>query len=308
MFEYLLLAVMSLLWAGSFVVGKLTVASVPPEVVAFLRFAVAGSVLMGLLALREPDSLRLWRKDWPLMLGLGATGIALYNLGFFFGLRYGLASHGAMIIPTLNPLITLFAAVPLLGEGLTRRKLSGAAISLVGQVLIFWTLFQQIAGHADRLLGDLFFVGSAVVWSLYTILGRVASRRFSPLAATAWASAVGAVMLIPFALRGARASAAAGTAAYLGNPLFWANVLYLGLGATVAGFVIWSRGVTRLGASRAAVFINLVPVSALALSAAFLDEPVTWVQVGGVLLVLSGVYLAGSTPRDARPKPAPRSA
>ncbi|HWI51055.1 MAG TPA: DMT family transporter [Symbiobacteriaceae bacterium] len=293
--NYLSMVLMAVLWAGAFVVGKLSVGTVPSEVVAFLRFFLASAGLVIWMAVKEPQAFRLKRSDWWVVLGLGATGIAAYNLLFFRGLEYSRASDGAMIIPTLNPLLTMFTAALLLGEPLTSRKLTGAAISVVGQVLIFWTLLQQAAGDPVRLRGDLFYLASSVCWSLYSVMGRVASRRFSPLAATTWGSLSGMVMILPFALW-----AAPGSTGYTWG--FWIDAFYLALGATVAGFVLWSRGVHILGASRAAVFINLVPVFTLLMAFLFLAERPGALQVLGILVVLGGVYLSGTRPAEKQVK------
>lgn len=293
MVDYGLMVLMAILWAGSFVSGKVSVATVPPEIVAFLRFLVAGLGMLGIMAVRNWKELGVTRRDIPLVLGLGASGIAAYNLLFFRGLQLSPASDGAMIVPTLNPLITLFVAAILLGEPLTTRKLTGAAISLVGQVLIFWTLVQAASHNPTRLVGDLYYVASAVCWSTYTILGRIAARRFTPMASTTVASVTGMVILLPFALWQYPGSAGYTTP-------FWGHIVYLAGGATVGGFFLWSRGIHRLGASRAAVFINLVPVFSVALAALFLEERPTLLQVTGMLVVLGGVYLAGT----ARPQAA----
>jgi drug/metabolite transporter (DMT)-like permease len=284
--DYLLMTLMALLWASGFVVAKLAVVSVAPEVAAFIRFFLSSIVLMAMVAIWQRPGLRLGRRDWPLVLGLGATGIAAYNLFFFWGVHLSLASDAAMIIPTLNPLITLFAASILLGEALTRRKLVGAGISLVGQVLIFWSLIVAAADDPARLFGDLLFVGSAICWSTYSILGRIASRRFTPMAATAWGSLSGMLLLVPFAFLALPRSTGY-------TPAFAGYMLYIALAGTVAGFFLWSRGVHRLGASRAAVFLNLVPVFTLFLAFVILGERPSWPQVLGMLIVLGGVYLAG---------------
>jgi len=285
--EYVLLVVMAFFWAGAFVAGKLSVASVAPEIVAFLRFFTAGVVLTGGMTIWQRGGMRVKRQDWPLVLGLGASGIAAYNLLFFQGLHLAPASDGAMIIPTLNPLITLFASVPLLGERLSRQKLTGAAVSLVGQTLIFGSLWQAAAHDPVRLKGDLLYAGAAICWSTYSILGRIAAKRFTALASTTWATLAGTVMLAPFALW-----RAAGSTGY--TIAFWADVLYMAIFGTVIAFFLWSRGLERLGASRAAVFINLVPVITLVLASVVLGERPASVQVVGMLVVLGGVYLAGT--------------
>lgn len=284
--ESLLMVLMALFWAGGFVSGKLSVAAAPPEVVAFLRFLVAGVVLLVLTAGKWRE-LAFTRRDLPLVLGLGASGVAAYNLLFFGGLQISPASDAAMIIPTLNPLITLILAAPLLGERLTPRKLGGASLSILGQVLIFFTLIRVATQDPARLAGDLYYVASAVCWSTYTILGRIAARRFTPMAATTLASVIGALMLLPFALWKFPGST--------GYTLpFWGHILYMGLGATVAGFCLWAWGLERLGASRAAIFLNLVPVFTLILAAFFLGDRPSLVQVGGMVLVMGGVYLAST--------------
>jgi drug/metabolite transporter (DMT)-like permease len=285
--NYLSMVLMAILWAGAFVIGKLAVYSASPAIVAFLRFLIAGGVLLVIQAVWQRPGLKVPRRDWLLAAGLGATGIAAYNLLFFWGLRYAPSSDGAMIIPTLNPLVTLFAAAAILGEPLTGRKLTGAAVSLAGQVLLFWTLLQAAAHDPQRLKGDLLFLASALCWSSYSIIGRIASKRFKPLAATTWGSVAGMAMLLPFALW-----SLPGSSGY--TPLFWMDVFYLGLGATVAGFFLWSRGLHVLGASRAAVFMNLVPVFTVAMAVLFLHEQVSLVQVAGMAIVLVGVYLAGT--------------
>jgi drug/metabolite transporter (DMT)-like permease len=286
--DYLLMTLMALFWAGAFVSGKVSVAAVPPEIVAFLRFLVAAMAMLAIMAgAKTWKQLDAAKGNIPLVLGLGASGIAAYNLLFFRGLHLSPASDGAMIIPTLNPLLTLFVAALILGEPLTARKLTGALISLVGQLLIFWTLVRAAAGDPARLTGDLYYVASALCWAIYTILGRVAAKRFTPMASTTLGSVSGALMLLPFALWQYPGST--------GYTLpFWGHVAYMALGATVAGFFLWNRGLERLGASRAAVFMNLVPVFTLVLAALILGERPTLLQMTGMVVVLSGVFLAGT--------------
>lgn len=281
----------AVLWGGFFVFGKLAVAAAPPMLVALLRFALAGLVLAGLLAWKEPRAFRLRRGDWPVVLGLGATGVAAYNALCFGGLAFAPASDGAMISPSTHPVLTAFIAAWLFGEALTRRKLAGLLVASIGVVLVFGG---PARAGGDRWLGDLMFLGSALTWSAYTLLGKVAVGRFSALATTTFASLAGLVLLVPFAWHDLT------RADWAGLPIaFWANLAFMALGSTVAAFLLYFGAIRRIGAARTASFMYLVPVSGVLLGIVVLREFPAPLQLVGVVLAIGGVYWANRSPRAA---------
>jgi len=76
--------------------------------------------------------------------------------------------------------------------------------------------------------------------------------------------------------------------------LDWGNIVYLGLFGTVLGFVWYYQGIEKIGPTRSALFINFVPLSAMALAFVILAEPITWSLAAGTVLVISGVYLTNN--------------
>jgi len=81
-----------------------------------------------------------------------------------------------------------------------------------------------------------------------------------------------------------------------GATLAWSAPVLLGVGyiavfGSVIGFLFWSHGVAELGASRAGQFVHLMPVFGAGLSLVFLGEPLSGAQIGGAVLVLSGIVL-----------------
>ncbi len=298
MLDYLLMIIVAVLFAGVYVVAKLSVYSIAPEMVAFLRFLVAAVSLVIPVAIWQPRLLRINRSDLPLMFGLGLTGVVAFNLFFFWGAKLGMASDGAMIIPTLSPILTIFAAAWVLSEPLTSRKLTGAAVSLIGQILIFWGLISAASDDLTRMLGLLLHVGAAISWALFSVLGRLGSRRFSPMTATVWGTASGVVMLAPFALlQKSPASAFTWT--------FWGQITYLGIGASAGAIFLWNRSVARIGAGRTSIFLNLVPGTTLILTYLLLDEKPTLPQVIGILIAGVGVYLVSTTARKGESASSP---
>lgn len=295
------LVLVALLWGGFFVVGTLSVHEAPPLTVAAWRFLVATPCFLLLFWPRRRTEVRPSWRDLPVLAGMGATGVLAYNWLSFEAMQLAGAADGAMITPALHPLLTLLVAGMLFGEPLTPARILGVLLAIAGEGLVFHEALATADTRPERLVGDLYYLAAAACWSAYTLLGRVAARRFSPLATSLYSSALGTLMLLPFA----------GPALFRiptgdGAWAFWLGTTYLAVGGTVAAFWLWHRGIARIGASRAATFSYLVPVSALALSALFLDDRPSSPQLLGTGLVLTGVILANARGfgRSATPSPA----
>lgn len=275
------------IWGVFWVSGKWAVAEAGPMAVACLRFLIAGLALVVLYAVKERQWPRLSRSDLLLAMGLGATGVAAYNALCFLGLHYAPASDGAMLTPSLNPALTALVAAWLLHEPLTRNRVVGQGLAIVGVVLIFAGPILAAQATGDRGLGDILFVLGAVVWSSYTLLGKIAARRFTPLASSMYAAVFGAAMLLPFSWH--ELSVVKWSALSVG---FWGNMAFISLISTVAAFLMWNDAIARVGAARTATFNLLVPIFGVICSALLLHERPAPLQMVGMGLAIAGVYWA----------------
>ncbi len=283
---YLSLTLTMLLWGGTFIAGRLLAGVVEPASAAFLRFLIASVAMVavtrmveGRLALPPP---RMWL---PLSL-LGMTGVFAYNIFFFNGLHHISAGRASLIVAGTPLVITIFAAM-FLRERLTHLKISGVLISLIGAVLVISN------GHPGSLLtsgfgrGEQALLGCVLSWSAYSLIGRSVLRSLSPLTAVCYSSMIGTLLLaVPAAREGLFSHLAAITLPA------WMSLAYLGIGGTAMGFSLYYQGIKKIGASRAGIFINLVPVFSLLLSWFILGESIKPVVLAGGLLVLGGVTLA----------------
>lgn len=294
---YLFLLAMAVCWGGTWPAGKLAVEDAPPLTVATARFLLA-TFLLGVWAWWQPGALRRpTRGDIPLLLGLGATAVAGYNVLFLYGLELAPASDGAIIVPGLAPVFTALLAWPLLGERIGRWGAAGLVLAFVGLVLV---VNPGGSLERDRALGALLFVAGALCWAVYSVIGRPATARFGPVAATLYATTTGTLMLIPFSFAGggwpelARADAAA-----------WVSVLYLAVFGTVLGFVFFYEGISRIGASRAIAFALLVPIFGVIGSMLILGEELAATTFAGGAAIVLGLWLVQ---RPERPAAAPAEA
>ncbi|MEJ5242971.1 MAG: DMT family transporter [Desulfomicrobiaceae bacterium] len=269
------------LWGGTWVSGRLLAQSMPSFCAAFLRFVVASVFLVGWTwwrtgAIPKPP------RHWGLVALLGATGIFAYNYFFFTGLASVPAGRAALIIATAPLVITL--ASP---QGWRPQVIGGALVALAGAGTVLahgapWRLFAT-----GLTAGDLHILGCVASWSAYSILNVRATRRMEPLTAVTWACVAGTVFLaLPALHSGVVEHARTATL------LDWGNIVFLGVLATGVAFTWYVRGIQAVGAPRAGVFINLVPVCAVLLAWMLLGEPIDSSLVVGGILVLCGVRLA----------------
>ena len=282
---YVLLVGSMLIWGGTWVSGRIVAAEMTPLSAAFLRFAVA-SVFLLLLTTRMEGRFTWPRRDqWLPLTLLGASGVATYNVLFFLGLQTVPAGRAALIIACIPAVLALVSGL-FLGERLGRVRALGIPLSLAGVLVILSRGRPETLFTGGVSLGDGCILGCVAAWSVYSLLGKRCMTGMSPLFAVSWSCILGDAMLLPLAL-------AEGLVIQVGSAsgVVWANLLYLGVLATGLAFYWYYLGIRSLGASRAGVFINLVPVAAITLGALILDEPLTLSMAVGGVMVVSGVWL-----------------
>ena len=286
---YIRLFLVAFFWGGTFVAGRGLVASVDPISAAFFRFAVASLLLLAITWRREGLP-RLTVRQLLVVTALGATGIFAYNLFFFNGLTLIGAGRASLII-ALNPVVITLASALTHKEPLSTRRIGGILLSVAGALIVITrgqplTIFDAGIGR-----GELLISGCVLSWALYSVIGKTAMRGLSPLAAVCYSSVAGTLLLAVIAIPHGSFSAALHYSAAA-----WLAIAYLGMFGTVIGFLWYFQGIQLIGPSRAAVFINFVPVNGVLLATLFLGEPLTLSLLAGGVLVVSGAYLANAVP------------
>ena len=284
MITYLKLLLTAVFWGGTFVAGRSLAQNVGPFSAAFFRFAVASVLLVFLLWKTEGKvALTRRRQILPVLL-LGLTGVFCYNVFFFKGLKLIEASRAAIIIANNPIFIALFAAV-FFKEKLNALKITGIIISITGAVIAIskGNVLEILQGNLG--IGEVYILLCVVSWVIFSLLGKAVMTELSPLASVTYSSISGTVLLFIPALREGLADCM-----YYSVSDWW-NIFYLGFFGTVLGFVWFYEGINQIGPTKAALFINFVPISAILLAFFILGEPLTPSLLIGTLLVSTGVYL-----------------
>ncbi|MGK8500378.1 DMT family transporter [Nocardia asiatica] len=274
------LASVSVVWGASYTVTGWGLREL--DVVTFnaIRFAASAPLLLVLVLALEgrPAIARRW---WPRLTLSAAIGIVAYQLAFSAAVALTTVTESAILI-ALSPFWTALLA-RLTGEPVRAAVLVGACVAMTGVILV---VLGRGAGHSspNRALGDLAALAASALWGAYPVVTRPLLADHSPLRVTAWASAIGAVILLPAAFVPASPHA---LPRFSGTTVV--SLAFSVLAVTIYGLVAWYWGVRRVGSAQTMVFMFAVPVAAAVFAVATGAENLTWPQVAGAGLVLAAL-------------------
>jgi len=280
----LLLAFVSLVWAGSFVAVRMTVKEISPVDLGFLRFLVATPFMVLILLLSKKET-RLPAKELLSLSVLGLTGVTFLYIFQFIGIEQTTASTAAVLINT-NVIFIVLLSATFLKEKFPLRKSAGIALSFAGVLVVIFAQMtnESIAFNNVFLIGCIFIILSAFCWAIYSIVGKRLLDKYDPFTVTTYAFVLGTIFFLPVVLPDI-------TDVIQGVSFNgWMAILYLALICSVFGYVAWYYALSRIEAGRAAVFLNLIPLFTIVISF-FTGEIPTFIFLIGAILIIYGVYL-----------------
>ena len=280
----LALTLAALFWAGSFVVGRGLRDDVDPVALTFFRWLISFFVFAPFVWRDIASHAHVLLREWRLIVGLGATGIALFHPLVYVALQHTSATN-ALLTFSLSPVVILLGASLVNRRRPTAREAMGVLLSMAGAAILITHGDLGAVRSTGFNAGDLWMLAAVVVWAGYSLLLRRRPADLPQMATLVSSIAVALPLLLPFTL-----VAASGSPLHLSVPVLLGTV-YIAIFGSVIGFLFWSHGVTNLGPARAGQFVHLMPVFGAALSFVFLGEPLSFPQALGAGFVLFGIVL-----------------
>lgn len=282
---YGMLFIATATWGSAFIAGKIAVQSLEPATVAFLRFLGAAILLFPIMWVMEKKRKKPTLKDYGLFAVLGLTGIAVYNICFFIASKHAPVIKSSLFIAS-NPVLIVLLSGLFLKEKITKNHIIGMVIALTGATFII------TEGHLLSLFEfgfapiDFVLLGAVISWALYSVVGKVVLRKYSAVESTTYAVAFGTLFLFPFAY-----FETSWHDILQVSSSTWVAISHMSIFVTVISFIMYYYGIKEVGAAKASIFINVMPVSAVIMATLFLGETLTWAHGIGAAMVFSGVYI-----------------
>ena len=274
--DLLLALVVIVVWGMNFVVIKVGLEEMPPLLLGALRFLLAA--FPAILFIKRPQIPLRWLLAYGLTISFGQFAF------LFSAMSLGMPAGLASLVLQSQAFFTLLFAVLLLGERLHRANLFGLLVAAAGLLLI--------GLQGDRIMtlaGFALTIGAAVMWALGNIITRKLGK-VNLVGLVVWGSLIPPLpfLALSWLLEGPQAMESALRGLGLNSILV---LIYLAFGATILGYGLWSRLLSRYPASQVAPFSLLVPVVGLSSAALLLDEHLSGLQLLGALLVMCGLLL-----------------
>jgi drug/metabolite transporter (DMT)-like permease len=280
---YISLILAMLFWGYTFVAFKFALESFKPISIIFLRLIIS-VIFLFILAFSLSKLQKIRRADYKYFIILALFEPLFYFMGESFGLTYVSSTLGSVII-ALIPLIVPIAAYIIYREKLTGLNWIGLLVSFAGVIAVLFSSEGEITARIKGVLLLFLAVLSAVGYSL-TVKGL--SHKYNGYTITAYQNALGIVLFLPFFLW-----FDAGTILSV-HPSYnaWISLLYLAIFGSSLTFVLFTFAIREIGASRANIFSNLIPVFTAIFSYFLLKEAMPGLKVAGIFIVLIGVFLS----------------
>ncbi len=273
-------------WGFTFVLYKYANLSFRPNSIIFFRLLISIFFLFGFAFLFRRLG-KIARKDWKWFLLMAFFEPFIYFLGEANGMTLVTPTVGAIIVSTI-PLIVPFGAWLFFKERLTLFNKVGLVISFAGVLMVIMTRSDGLSAEPRGIL--LMFL--AVVGAVgYTLIAKKLLEDYNPITITAYQSLFGLLMFTPLflvtELPGFDPSA-------ISTPSLLA-VLYLGVVGSGICFILLNIAMRELGAARANIFANIVPVVAAVVSFIMLGEPMPGLKIMGIAVTILGLFMSQST-------------
>lgn len=276
----------TLIWSGNFIVARGVGDVISPVTLAALRWSTATIVIMPFAAAAMWRQRAALRRHWRHITLSALLGVTVFNT-IIYTAAHTTAAMNMTLIATTTPVFIIILSRLFLGEAITRNRAIGLAVAVFGIVTLVTRGDFAVLRELDFRIGDVWMLLAGFVWAVYSIIIKKKPADVTPRAYLGTTFLLGVLPLIPAAfIEQSLAPQLSLTPAVVGS------VLYIGIGASLVSYVLWTRAVTTVGPVVSSFIYYSLPLFSGVEAYLFLGEPITVIHGLAFLLIVSGIVLA----------------
>ena len=249
--------------------------------VACLRLITAGVIFALILLIKDPKGFKIKPKDIPLFLALGLVSILFFTCCYFTAIRLMTLSTAAILLYT-SPIWVMVLAIIFLKEKVTVRKIIALILAFIGCILV--------SGFGGKIsaVGILVGLGSGLGYGLYSIFGTFALRKYSPFTVTTYTFIIAGLGSILVADPMDLADKISKTQS---KPGLLGFVVLTSVVTAVIPFLLYTLGLNKTTAGRAAVLATVEPAAATLIGFFVMGEKIGVIAICGILMVFLAIFV-----------------
>ena len=268
----------------------------PPVSLAFYRWSLAAVCIMPFAIKKFMQQRQIIWAHKSYIFWTAFTGITIFNTFIYMGGHYTSAINLALIGTTAAPVFVTFMGAVFLKEQISRYRITGMVICIVGIVFLLCQGSLQKLAQFHFGKGDVLVFISAFSFAIYNTLVKKKPAAISPIVFLSTIFTLGVLCLLPFYLYETTHTPAV---SWNGNMV--AIVFYLGIGNSIIGFFCWNAAIKKLGSSATALFANLIPIFSTIEAVIYLGEAFSTIHLISGVLVICGLIIANITIKTSNP-------
>ncbi|MBF0289228.1 MAG: EamA family transporter [SAR324 cluster bacterium] len=281
---FLLLTLTPLFWSGNIVLARGINEIIPPIGLAFWRWTLALIFLLPFTWKHAKQDWKVALGSWKILTVISIFGISCFNTMLYKAAHTTTAINIALMQSTMPAVIILFSLL-LFKEKISKIQMIGVSICMLGAFSIIlhgnWKTLMELS----FVEGDIWMAVAVVFYALYSTLLHKRPE-IHGLSVLTFTFAIGISLLLPFYLWELSYS----------DPieLSWqvvSSILYVAVFPSIVSYLFWNRSIQLVGANRAGLFINLIPVFASILAVLLLGESLYVYHFAGMILIGCGMFL-----------------
>jgi drug/metabolite transporter (DMT)-like permease len=269
-------------WGISFLSIESILKVVNPVVLGFFRYVLA-AIFVGILVIAKRENLHITKADFLVFFLAGLLGIFLYSVLESTAMLY-ISASAASIFTALAPMAMVLGNFLVYRERVSVTELILILASIGGVFLVLYKDLKLATGLMD-IVGYLFMVASIVSWTVYSLLTKKITRKYSSLKVTALQSFMALVIFIPTLFVAPLPNFAAFSV------IDWVNLLFLGVVCSGLCYYLYIHSVDALGVTIPSLFLNFIPVITILCGVIIFKAPIDIYQIAGGIIVTIAMTL-----------------
>jgi len=275
------------LWGGNIIVAKIASnVMLEPIKLSFFRNIVVILILTPFIINKIKEIYIIFLKHWKIIIILSIFSVTIFNTFMNIALTSSTVISSSLM-PSFAPSLIILFSLLIYKTRISMIQFFGVIISFVGFLNIIIRGEISNLGKFDFVTGDIWMFGCVSCWAFYSVMIKKIPKEIDNTSFLFLIFFIGNIFVAPFFIFESYINQSFSINEQFG----WTLILYAAIGPALISYIIWIKSIKIIGANKAGLFLNLIPLFSSIISIIFLNETLRIYHIFGAIFIFIGIYL-----------------